>query len=92
MHPRVCRGPVIGDAKAIEVRVLMRKTRHMVLVAIGDTASDSQMGLESLKNGGVFISVGDDYENARRTFHPLVQMATELGVKNPEKKVLYVEY
>ncbi|MDD3861669.1 MAG: hypothetical protein PHP74_02150 [Candidatus Gracilibacteria bacterium] len=90
--PRVHGRPVIGEEKARMAELLMEKLRKKLQVAIGDSFSDSDMGMKSLENGGVFVAVGKDYESTRRRFDPFFQRAKAFGIPFPEKKILYAEY
>lgn len=90
--PRVHGHPVIGQEKARMAELLMTKLNRKLQVAIGDSFSDSEMGMKSLENGGVFVAVGKDYESTRRKFDPVVRRAKDMRIPNPEKKVLYVDY
>ena len=92
LHPKMSRGPVIGDMKARVASMLMMQTRRRLLVAMGDSLSDGPMGMLSLSNGGLFVAVGKDYESTRRKFAPLIEAGKKLGIPNIGKRVLLVDY
>jgi len=69
--PALDRLPIFGEKKRDILYQLQSKIRRNVMCALGDSSNnDTPMGEIAISNGGVFVAVGDDYENTRRRFDP----------------------
>jgi hypothetical protein len=84
--------PVFGPQKAQIAEQFSQRENRPFLFAAGDSLrSDGPMGQLALKNSGVFLAVGKDYETMRRQFHQLYKRALGKGVQHLEERIWYYE-
>ncbi len=74
--------PLFGPQKAEVMQNIALRTGRKFLFAFGDSVkNDTPMGIQALVNGGVFGIVGDDYDDTREAFEPvLVRQLKKAGV------------
>ncbi len=81
--------PIFGERKVDIAREIEEAKKRKFKVALGDSfTNDSPMGKYALENGGVFVIVADDYEEARQKFNPIYE---ELGANGVGERIWYIE-
>ena len=85
--------PVFGDVKKRILSELQSKMKKKVMCALGDSPrNDTPMGHISFRNNGVFVAVGDEYEQTHKRFQPFYdEMCDKHGDQDDiENRIWYV--
>ncbi len=81
--------PIFGSRKVDIAKEIEAAKKRIFKVALGDSfTNDGPMGKYALNNGGVFVIVAADYEEARQKFNPIYE---ELGANGVGERMWYVE-
>ena len=84
--------PIFGPRKVDIAKEIEAAKKRKFKLALGDSfTNDSPMGKYALENGGVFVIVADDYEEARQKFHPIYEELMDDDDNEVGERIWYVE-
>ncbi len=84
--------PIFGERKVDIAREIEEAKKRKFKVALGDSfTNDSPMGKYALENGGVFVIVADDYEEARQKFNPIYEELIDDDDNEVGDRIWYIE-
>lgn len=82
-----------GNPKADVLKEIEATTGKKALFAIGDSdIGDLPMGLQAIKNGGIFVVTGPDFEEVCRKFNRAVRAAMANGTPNAAQRTWVATY
>ena len=84
--------PFFARRKAEIAQTVSGTQKRVFLMALGDSPSnDGPMGEVALRNGGVFVMVGNEIEKTRRKFDPLFRKLYGEGEPEVGRRMVYVK-
>jgi len=92
-HPTFEGEALHGQPKVDALRALSLETGKTLRVALGDSIKgDGPMGIEAVRNGGVFVVTGQSFEAIQKQFRKLPEQARTKGVNNMAQRTWALSY